>query len=109
MSVSAGLRLVREADGAVSVPRARLASIGAAACAFLLTVLTAPTGSAHPGGLNAQGCHNNRKTGEYHCHGSPAPARGGAVKKSRSDICHDPSSQYYAQTLNFTAYESLEA
>jgi hypothetical protein len=24
---------------------------------------------AHPGGLNAEGCHNNRKTGDYHCHG----------------------------------------
>ena len=24
---------------------------------------------AHPGGLNAQGCHTNKKTGEYHCHG----------------------------------------
>jgi endonuclease G len=23
---------------------------------------------AHPGGLNAEGCHTNRKTGEYHCH-----------------------------------------
>lgn len=23
---------------------------------------------AHPGGLNAEGCHNNRKTGDYHCH-----------------------------------------
>lgn len=36
---------------------------------------------AHPGGLNAEGCHNNRKTGDYHCHGArrstpaPAPAR----------------------------------
>jgi Excalibur calcium-binding domain len=30
---------------------------------------------AHPGGLNAEGCHNNRKTGEYHCHrGAPAPS-----------------------------------
>lgn len=28
---------------------------------------------AHPGGLNKEGCHNNRKTGEYHCHrGAPA-------------------------------------
>jgi len=26
---------------------------------------------AHSGGLNAQGCHNNRKTGDYHCHSSP--------------------------------------
>jgi hypothetical protein len=24
--------------------------------------------AAHPGGLNAEGCHNNRKTGGYHCH-----------------------------------------
>ncbi|MGO4409450.1 excalibur calcium-binding domain-containing protein [Brevundimonas sp. M-11_2] len=35
--------------------------------------------SAHPGGLNAEGCHNNRKTGDYHCHGggrsSSSPAR----------------------------------
>lgn len=23
---------------------------------------------AHPGGLNGEGCHNNRKTGDYHCH-----------------------------------------
>jgi hypothetical protein len=23
---------------------------------------------AHPGGLNAEGCHDNRKTGDYHCH-----------------------------------------
>jgi hypothetical protein len=25
---------------------------------------------AHPGGLNKEGCHNNRKTGDYHCHGA---------------------------------------
>lgn len=24
---------------------------------------------AHSGGTNAEGCHTNRKTGEYHCHG----------------------------------------
>ena len=42
---------------------------------------------AHPGGVNSQGCHTNRKTKEYHCHdakssgssstkpvASPAPA-----------------------------------
>ena len=23
---------------------------------------------AHGGGLNAEGCHHNRKTGDYHCH-----------------------------------------
>lgn len=33
---------------------------------------------AHGGGLNAEGCHNNRKTGDYHCHRggeSSAPRR----------------------------------
>lgn len=33
---------------------------------------------AHPGGLNAEGCHNNRKTGDYHCH------RGGAARQASS-------------------------
>ena len=27
---------------------------------------------SHPGGLNGEGCHNNRKTGDYHCHRAPA-------------------------------------
>jgi hypothetical protein len=31
---------------------------------------------AHGGGLNAEGCHTNRKTGDYHCHRAPsAPTR----------------------------------
>jgi hypothetical protein len=31
---------------------------------------------AHGGGLNAEGCHNDRKAGEYHCHrGGSAPKR----------------------------------
>lgn len=28
---------------------------------------------AHGGGLDASGCHMNRKTGEYHCHRAAAP------------------------------------
>jgi hypothetical protein len=46
--------------------------------------------SAHGGGLNADGCHNNRKTGDYHCHRSPAasasqaPARNLAQAEPRS-------------------------
>ena len=34
---------------------------------------------AHGGGLNAQGCHNNRKTGDYHCHRGGSP--GGSLFK----------------------------
>lgn len=33
--------------------------------------------SAHGGGLNAEGCHNDRKRGGYHCHRS-----GGASTRS---------------------------
>jgi hypothetical protein len=36
--------------------------------------------AAHPGGLNAEGCHNNRKTGGYHCHRKPSRARSSARK-----------------------------
>jgi len=25
--------------------------------------------NAHSGGTDANGCHTNHKTGEYHCHG----------------------------------------
>lgn len=31
---------------------------------------------AHPGGLNAEGCHNDRKNGGYHCHGGGSSSRG---------------------------------
>ncbi|WP_292053210.1 MULTISPECIES: excalibur calcium-binding domain-containing protein [unclassified Brevundimonas] len=27
---------------------------------------------AHPGGLNAEGCHNDRRNGGYHCHRGPS-------------------------------------
>lgn len=41
-------------------------------CLLLLGVAIMPGESfAHPGGLNSEGCHNNRKTGDYHCHSKP--------------------------------------
>lgn len=46
----------------------RLPSFGAF-CVFVLVVaVPAMPTFAHPGGLNAEGSHNNRKTGGYHCH-----------------------------------------
>ena len=36
--------------------------VSLALCCFVTSA------SAHGGGLNAEGCHNNRKTGDYHCH-----------------------------------------
>lgn len=39
-----------------------------------LLVLQGTIAVAHPGGLNREACHNNRKTGDYHCHGGGATA-----------------------------------
>ncbi len=38
----------------------------------ILYLLAPVIAMAHGGGLNAEGCHNNRKTGDYHCHKAPA-------------------------------------
>ena len=54
-----------------------LKASGIVLAGFLWVGRGAPAG-AHPGGLNAEGCHNNRKTGGYHCH------RGAAAGPSRA-------------------------
>ena len=78
--------------------------------AALILTIGPPGAMAHPGGLNSEGCHTNKKTGEYHCHRSPAPEKAkGIVKMSRSGICHGPDSPYYAQTQNYTSYPTLKA
>ncbi len=50
---------------------------------------------AHSGGLNAEGCHNNRKTGDYHCHGgrsAPLPRppfpRSNALRAFGSEVAY---------------------
>ena len=52
---------------------------------IVILLVSSQTILAHGGGLNAEGCHNNRKTGDYHCHRSPkkqlvAPSSGGAYR-----------------------------
>jgi hypothetical protein len=63
-----------------------------AAMALVLCGLTPATARAHGGGVNADGCHTNRQTGDYHCHRpqraqAPAPNRasGGAYYGSCAD------------------------
>lgn len=43
---------------------------------------------AHGGGLDANGCHNNRKTGDYHCHRG-----GGSAHLVAPDASRTPPSQ----------------
>ena len=42
--------------------------IGLAAAVATACALAAGAALAHPGGLNGEGCHNDRKSGGYHCH-----------------------------------------
>jgi hypothetical protein len=93
----------------------------AAAIACALSILggpllgAAPT-AAHPGALNSEGCHTNRKTGDYHCHratpaSSPAGVplgKPGVIKKSQNEICHAPGTTYYEQTVRFTSYQTTD-
>lgn len=52
---------------------------------------------AHGGGLNSEGCHNNRKTGDYHCH--RGSGSGSSAKPARAQTISKPlksgSSSYY--------------
>ena len=41
----------------------------------LLCVLLPAAAAAHGGGLDRNGGHRNRKTGEYHCHREPCFSR----------------------------------
>jgi hypothetical protein len=54
--------------------------VAVVACMLLLAWSVA---QAHGGGLNAEGCHHNRKTGDYHCHRAPSIPR--PVDKPRPD------------------------
>ncbi|MFC7537904.1 excalibur calcium-binding domain-containing protein [Sphingomonas sp. GCM10030256] len=64
--------------------------VGAVLCLTFGLEVGSPA-AAHPGGLNAEGCHNNRKTGGYHCH------RGaGAVPSRVSRLVSGPSGREFA-------------
>jgi hypothetical protein len=41
---------------------------------LLCAVLVSGAVHAHGGGLDGNGCHTNRRTGDYHCHRAQAPA-----------------------------------
>lgn len=53
-----------------------LSAIAALIALLALWALLAPSQSfAHPGGLAADGCHNDRKNGGRHCHRGPNAGR----------------------------------
>jgi hypothetical protein len=64
------------------------------AAAIACTALTAIAPAlAHPGRTDANGCHTNRRTGDYHCHGGGSSGGGGSSSPSYSSPSYStPSS-----------------
>lgn len=54
----------------------------------VLTSIPHSTTFAHGGGLNRDGCHTNRKTGDYHCHRGPGQPSPSPVPASRATTNH---------------------
>jgi hypothetical protein len=49
----------------------------------LLMLLASPgLALAHPGGLDKNGCHNDKKKGDYHCHKGPNAGKNFASKEA---------------------------
>jgi len=68
---------IKDAGGFLMKTVLRLAGYG-------VFTLLASAAWAHSGGLNSEGCHNDRKNGGYHCHRAPAAARSGAAANCSS-------------------------
>lgn len=98
------------------------ANTATAILAVTLVLCGADTAVAHGGGLDKNGCHTNRKTGDYHCHGAPAttpagptrteaPQSGTATPPTRSSplLSVQPSAQASEKDLVKSAQVLLEA
>lgn len=67
----------------------------ASKCIFAAGVfglLFAGTAHAHGGGLDADGCHTNRKTGEYHCHRGGGRTSADAVSRPNTGSARSANS-----------------
>ena len=57
---------------------------------------------AHGGGLNAEGCHYNRKTGDYHCH--QPPRQGSSSRRGILDARRSPGTKAARCTVDQILY-----
>jgi len=57
----------------------------------LIAVALPLTAYAHSGGLDKNGCHTNRKTGDYHCHRGASAAAPRNVEPPGNNLTPTPS------------------
>jgi hypothetical protein len=54
---------------------------------MLAAMIAVPAAAvAHPGGLNSEGCHNDRKNGGYHCHRAGSGSRAATPDRPRQAL-----------------------
>jgi hypothetical protein len=70
---------------------------------FLLCLVLSNLAYSHGGGLNSAGCHNERRTGGYHCH------RSSYTPPARTNVTRPPVTSYKANTLLSSANLSTTA
>ncbi|WP_082532247.1 excalibur calcium-binding domain-containing protein [Phenylobacterium sp. Root77] len=68
--------------------------ICAAGAAVTLISLWPAAGATHPGGLDANGCHNDRKTGQYHCHRGEPRRQPAAARTPQAFVGGAPQGAY---------------
>lgn len=64
--------------------RERLLTLATAGALSFAAVLVGAPALAHGGGTNAECCHTNRKTGDYHCHGGKAASSSARTARQTS-------------------------
>ena len=74
-----------------------------------LAALSIGSAQAHNGKLDANGCHYETATGQYHCHRMVKPNKDvkATVKKSRENVCHDKTSSNYSTLKYFISYPTM--
>ena len=83
--------------------------------AGMLFLLSGTDAEAHGGGLNTQGCHHNRKTGDYHCHRggggarNPALGTGGSADPGVQRFMAEPSPRRAAPAGSRVYYPNCAA
>ena len=62
---------------------------------------------SHGGGTDALGCHNNRKTGNYHCHDGSSSNRGGFGSSIHEDFYNAAFAKNFSNSRSSVVYDSV--
>ncbi len=75
-----------------------------------IMILAGTPAYSHGGGLDKYGCHNNRRTKEYHCHRKKTRKLPRSIIKKmlRTGNCYDSLSPWYYRARYYAVYDTME-